>query len=296
MAPARPIDEALVRELLEEQHPDLAHLPIAAATTGWDNAVFRLGERLAVRLPRRLESVPLIAHEQQWLPELESHLPLPIPVPLRVGVAGRGFPWRWSVCPWLPGEPATTAPVADPALAARRLGAFLGALHQPAPPDAPRNRYRGTPLLDRSSRFHHAVASVGQTERLTPGRLGQVVSRWEDLVGTTRWAGPDVWLHGDLHPANLLIHNGQLCAVIDFGDVTAGDPATDLAVAWMLFEPAERQVLRAAVGTVDDATWLRAEAWALALAIAYLDGSPDGSPMVPVAHRTLGAVLDETVR
>jgi len=295
--PSRPIDESLVRDLLIDQHADLAGLPISPATSGWDNAVFRLGDRLSVRLPRRLEAVPLIAHEQRWLPELEAHLPLPIPVPLRVGVEGCGYPWPWSVCPWLPGEPASGTPPVDPRQTARRLGAFIGALHQPAPPDAPVNPHRGTPLARRAVRFHEALESVGRsTRRLPDARVDQIRTRWEELVSTPAHTEAPVWLHGDLHPANLLVHRGELCAVIDFGDVTSGDPATDLAVGWMLLDGPSRVELRRAVGTVDDDTWRRAEAWALALALAYLDGSPDGSPMVDVALRTLAAVLDEPLR
>lgn len=294
---SRPIDESLVRDLLTQQHPDLARLPISPPTSGWDNAVFQLGERLAVRLPRRSESVPLIANEQRWLPVLEEHLPLPIPVPLRTGTRGVGYPWPWSICPWLPGEPASTTPPADPVQTARRLGAFIGALQQPAPPDAPINPYRGTALALRTPRLHEALARVGRTsQRLSQARVDQIWARWRELVDTPPYVGPPLWLHGDLHPANLLIHNGALCAVIDFGDVSSGDPATDLAVGWMLFDHASRNELRRAVGTVDDHTWLRAEAWALALAVAYLDGSPDGSPLVDVALRTLAAVLDDPLR
>ena len=131
-----PIDEALVRGLLSDQHPDLAALPLARVGSGWDNELFRLGARWVVRLPRRALAAGLVEGEQRWLPELAGRLPLAVPVPLRCGVPGRGYPWRWSVCPWLEGETAAEA-VFSPERAAADLGAFLRALHRPAPPAAP---------------------------------------------------------------------------------------------------------------------------------------------------------------
>lgn len=280
------VDVGLVRSLLAEQHPDLAHLPVTALAEGWDNAVFRVGPHLTARLPRRPEGVALIAHEQRWLPELAPRLPLPVPAPVRVGAPGAGYPWPWSLCPWLPGRPASTHPLHDGTEAARVLGGFLAALHRPAPADAPENPYRGVPLAERDQRFRDAVDHLAtRPERLHPAGLTWVVDRW-DALRSTPWPGPPVWLHGDLHPHNLLVDDGRLSAVIDFGDLTSGDPATDLAVAWMLLDPPGREVLRATTGH-DDATWSRAEAWAVALAVAYLEGSPDGSPMLAVAHRTL---------
>jgi aminoglycoside phosphotransferase (APT) family kinase protein len=278
----------LVRALLADQHPDLAHLDVTPLAAGWDNTVFRVGPDLVARLPRRVEGVALIAHEQWWLPELAPHLPLPIPAPVRTGVPGCGYPWPWSLCPWFPGEPASSHPPDDGDRAARDLGGFLAALHRPAPDDAPENPFRGVPLAARDRRFRDAIEHLaGRPDRLDPRTATWTLSRWEELRGTPPWSGPPVWLHGDLHPHNLLVHRGRLGAVIDFGDLTAGDPATDLAVGWMLFGAADRDVLRAASGNHGDDTWLRAEAWAIALAVAYLEGSPDGSPMLPVAHRTL---------
>jgi aminoglycoside phosphotransferase (APT) family kinase protein len=133
------IDPSLVRALLQEQHTDLAQLALIDIGEGWDNKLFRLGDALAVRLPRRAASAALIEHEQRWLPRLSPRLPLPVPVPLRVGRPGSGFPWSWSVVPWLAGESALVAPPQDPAPIAATLAQFLRALHQPAPDDAPHN-------------------------------------------------------------------------------------------------------------------------------------------------------------
>lgn len=133
------ITPELVRALLDEQHADLASMPLRHVATGWDNAVYRLGDQLTVRLPRRVASAALVLHEQRWLPELADGLPLPVPVPLRVGVPGCGYPWAWSVCPWLPGVEIEHAQPTDWHKAAGQLGGFLAALHRPAPRDAPRN-------------------------------------------------------------------------------------------------------------------------------------------------------------
>src|SRR5689334_3635384 len=127
------IDSALVAGLLAKQHPDLAHLPLRAVDAGWDNALFRLGDHLAVRLPRRALAAPLIIHEQRWLPNLANCLALPIPAPLRVGTPTLGYPWHWSIVPWLSGMAADQhAPDAAQALP---FAAFLRSLHVPAPAD-----------------------------------------------------------------------------------------------------------------------------------------------------------------
>lgn len=292
----RPLDRALVRDLLADQHPDLLDLPIGEPEHGWDNAVFRLGADLAVRLPRRPEGAALIDAEQRWLPGLAAQVPVEVPTPVRSGEPGLGYPWRWSVCRWVEGTTALSVPLTDPtttARAAAALGGFLAALHHPAPPDAPANPFRGVPLAARAGRLHDALEVVRSTPRaLGSGREAQVLRFWSERVEEVPWTSPPVWIHGDLHPGNLVFRDGTLRGVIDWGDLTAGDPATDLAVAWMLFDAGDRDRLRDAVGSVTDTTWRRAEAWALALSIAYLEGSPDGSPLLEVASRTLARLLD----
>ncbi len=284
------VDEALVRALLEDQHPDLAACDLSEPLFGWDNVMFRLGEELLVRLPRRAQAAELIEHEHRWLQVLAPLLPLPIPTPLRVGRAACGFPWSWSVCPWLPGARAATHPPSDMQSAARALGEFLRALHHTAPSDAPVNPHRGVPLAARSERLHTHVAQLG-----TGIDGAAVMALWERAVGAPAWSGLPVWLHGDLHPANVLVDGGRVSAVIDFGDITAGDPATDLSVAWMLLPAECRDTLRDAAGDVDDATWTRARGWALALAVAILSSSADNAVMDGVARRTLDAVQRDEV-
>jgi aminoglycoside phosphotransferase (APT) family kinase protein len=279
----------LVRRLLAAQQPDLAHLPIRVMAHGWDNLMYRLGDELAVRLPRRAVGAQLIVREQRWLPEVAPRLPLPVPVPVRTGRAGLGYPWPWSIVPFLPGQLAARESPADPAGAAVSLGRFLAALHLPAPRDAPVNRYRGIPLAERAAVVTENLGVVGGiVDR------GTVVRVWQAALATPAWGGAPVWLHGDLHPANILVHRGTISAVIDFGDITAGDPAVDLSVAWMLL-PADcrgafRDAYRAASGHADsDDTWARARGWALSL--ASLAHSADNPLIAAMGRRTIGAVL-----
>jgi aminoglycoside phosphotransferase (APT) family kinase protein len=291
--PADEVDVSpeLVRRLLAAQQPDLAHLPIEMMANGWDNLMCRLGAELVVRLPRRAVAAELITHEQRWLPALAPRLPLPVPAPVRAGGAALGYPWPWSVVPFLPGQVAAHDPPADPGDAAVSLGRFLGALHTPAAADAPANPNRGIPLADRKATDMQNVRALGG---LIDRRAVLRVS--EAAAATPGWHGPPVWLHGDFHPANILVHRGRISGVIDFGDVTSGDPATDLSVAWMLL-PAEchdafRAAYRTASGYPDsDDTWVRARGWALALSLVILAHSADNPLMTEIGHRTIGAVL-----
>ena len=207
------VDPPLVRALLREQHPDLADHPLVVAAAGWDNVTVRLGTDLAVRLPVRVEAARLVEHEQRWLPLLAPSVPVPVPVPVRTGRPGAGYPWRWTIVPWLTGTPTDAVSPADRDPWAEQLAVVLAALHHAAPGDAPRNRYRGVPLAARDE----AVA-VRITDSPDAAVLGPV---WRDGLAAPDWDGPAVWLHGDPHPANLLTADGRLAAVLDFGDVSA---------------------------------------------------------------------------
>jgi aminoglycoside phosphotransferase (APT) family kinase protein len=283
------IEPSLVRALLQEQHSDLAQLALIEIGEGWDNKLFRLGDDLAVRLPRRVASAALIDHEQRWLPQLAPRLPLPVPVPLRIGRPGSGFPWSWSVVPWFAGESALLAPPPDPAPMVPALGQFLRALHQPAPAEAPHNPWRGVALANRTEQVR---AHVRQLNGVIDGIA--VLSLWEHVVSTPSWSGPPMWIHGDLHPGNLLINDGRLSAVIDFGDLAAGDPATDLSVIWML-PPSARSMFLASTreefNATDDDTWRRARGWALALGLAYLASSRDDEAMGALGRAMIAAAL-----
>jgi aminoglycoside phosphotransferase (APT) family kinase protein len=231
----------------------------------------------------------LVEHEQRWLPFLAPTLPLPIPVPVRAGRPGAGYPWAWSVCPWLPGTVAASASLADPDQAAVDLARFVAALHRPAPRDAPANPYRGIPLEHRTERLLETVDALRDA---IDG--ASILSFWAATKSIPAWSGPALWLHGDLHPANILVDNGRISAVIDFGDLTAGDPATDLAVAWMLFDPVVRSTFRDAVGGVDDATWARARAWAVALGVAYIANSANNATFTNLGRRVVDAALSDS--
>jgi aminoglycoside phosphotransferase (APT) family kinase protein len=286
------IDPSFVRALLQEQQADLAHLSLTEVAEGWDNKLFRLGDDLTVRVPRRAASAALIEHEQQWLPRLSPRLPLPVPVPLRVGRPGCGFPWSWSVVPWFPGESALLAPPPDLATTAVALGRFLRALHQPAPESAPHNPWRGVPLAARAKAVREYLQQLdGLIDR------GAVLGLWERVLSTPPWSGPLLWIHGDLHPGNLLINSGRLSAVIDFGDLAAGDPATDLSVIWMLLPPLARQTFLTSVRgefyPLDDHMLIRARGWALALGLAYLANSGDDETMRALGRATIDNALSD---
>ena len=285
------IDEALVRALLHHQHPDLASLRLTPVGEGWDNAVFRLGDDLAVRMPRRAATAALIEHEQEWLPRLAVRLSLPVPTRVRVGRPGCGFPWPWSIVRWFPGQTAIVSPPEDLRPVAVALGRFLRTLHQPAPPEAPHNPWRSIPLDARTQRLHEHLDQLhGVVNR------ERVLALWDRLVVTARSSGPPMWIHGDLHSGNLLINNGELSAVLDFGDIAAGDPATDLSVMWMLLPPGVRGDLFKASGRDrshpgDEQMWRRARGWALALGVAYLAHANEEDALADLGKRTIAAAL-----
>ena len=281
------VDPSLVRALIQDQHPDLAHLVPLKVAEGWDNALFRLGDELAVRLPRRVASATLIEHEQRWLPQLSARLPVPVPVPVRVGVPGPMFGWSWSVVRWLPGQSLLHAASLDPVTTGATLKRFLRALHQPAPVDAPRNPWRGVPLEARTAALHQHLQQLDSVVD-----RAAVLSLWDRALSATAWPGPPLWLHGDLHPGNLLVSDGHLSGVIDFGDLTSGDPATDLAVLWML-PRSMRWRLEAGAGDEPEALRMRARGWALALGLAYLAHSRDDAAMAALGQRTINTALDE---
>jgi aminoglycoside phosphotransferase (APT) family kinase protein len=286
------ITSSLVRLLLKEQHPDLADLPLADSGNGWDNKVYRLGDQLAVRLPRRSAAATLVEHEHRWLPELAPRLPIAIPVPSRTGRPGCGYPWSWSVTQWFEGTNVVSSPLRDADRAALELGAFVSALHLPAPHDAPRNPFRGVPLANRTATVAERVKQLnGMVD------LHYVMRIWEAALHARTWSGPAVWIHGDLHPANLLVRNGHIAAVLDFGDLTAGDPATDLSVAWTLLPSSARTTFREATrelgDPIDEDTWTRARGWALLFGLIFLSSSRDDEVMRAMGRRALDSVLAE---
>lgn len=286
------VTQDLVLRLLTEQHPDLADRALVHADGGWDNEMYRLGDDLAVRLPRRKVAAELAANEHRWLPELATLLRLRVPTPLRVGRPGQGYPYPWAVVPWVPGEPAWRTPAAGRTTWAADLADTLADLHVPADPEAPVNPFRSGSLADRDAgvRQRLLVPVAGAPEA---GRLAAV---WDDALAAPAWAGPACWLHGDPHPANLLLADGALVALADFGDLTAGDPATDVATAWLTFDAAGRNAFRARLderGALDPATWRRARGWALSMALAMVRRTSDPA-IGGIGRHAVAELLAET--
>lgn len=276
------VDERLVRKLLAAQAPHLAALPLHSPHNGWDNSTWRLGDDLAVRLPRRSAAAQLLAHEQRWLGHTALRLPLPIPAPVVVGGPTTGYPWQWSVVPWFVGEVAARAYLAPDQ--ATVLGAFLAALHMPAAPDAPANPFRGVPLKARLPTLQQLLASDH-----APDDAGLVARAVELVVATAAElpASPErVWLHGDLHPRNILVQNGQLAAILDWGDMCGGDAATDLATVWWLFEVDDQAPFWTAYGLAAGGgqTWHRSRAWAAVFGLMFLHFAKADDPEVADAE------------
>ncbi|MGW3087732.1 aminoglycoside phosphotransferase family protein [Streptomyces sp. NPDC001108] len=278
------ITAELVRDLLRDQHPDLADRPVRLGARGWDNQLWRLGDDLAVRLPWATESADeLLLKEHAWMPVLAPGLPLPVPVPQRLGKPSARYPRPWIVTTWVPGTPADLAPATGDA-SADALAAFLTALHRPAPATAPAGRTRGGPLTEWDGHFTGLLDSAAG-RGLVPDP-GAVRSVWDDALAAPGWDGPPLWIHGDLHAANVLTEHGTLCGVIDFGDLCAGDPAYDLAAAWTLLPDGAADRFFAAYGpAVDPATLLRARGITAHRALVCIDigdagthGRPGGKP------------------
>jgi aminoglycoside phosphotransferase (APT) family kinase protein len=288
------VDEPVVRRLLREQHPDLAELELRLVANGWDNVLYRLGSELVVRLPRRTVAAELIEHEQRWLPSIAARVSVAVPAPVRIGRSSDGFPWHWSISPWLEGELASRTSFADHGSLAADLATFVAELHTPAPAEAPANPVRGVPLASRDKAVRERLSSG-----LVP-RAEDVAQLWDAAVATEPWTSPPVWLHGDLHPANILVRNGRLAAVIDFGDLTGGDPATDLATAWLTFDPDGRARFRAALdrgkSNYGDATWARARGWAITMGTALVTSSADNPAMHAMGVHALEQVLLDAER
>lgn len=261
------IDAALAEALLLEQCPELLDPPVRVVDEGWDNVTFRISALHALRLPRREIAVELLRNEQKWLPELAGWIPLPVPRPVFLGEPSERFPWTWSVVDWVPGSTVEGRPL-DQA-AATTMADTLRALHRPAPADAPGNPFRGLPLAARREVVEARLNDLGLHQ------LARAWSRALDAPPSTR----RVWIHGDLHPRNVLVREGRLSGIIDWGDLCAGDPATDLACAWTLFEASERDAFLTTYGA-SDAEIDRAAGWAVNFGSGLLaSGEPRHVPM-----------------
>ena len=271
----------LVRALLRDQHADLADLPIRLLDAGWDNVMLRIGDGLLARLPRRAIAEALLKNEQAWLPRLAPSLPLPIPAPLRTGVPGAGYPFVWSILPWIEGEAADLAP--PDSSEAPVLARFLKAVHQPAPADAPRNTVRDCPLSGKQADIERRMTILKrETDAITPA----IEQAWSDALTAPMDVKP-TWVAGDVHARNVLVHQGKLAAFIDWGDMCAGDAATDLASIWSLFKDPQARAEAVAAYGMSSATRSRAMGWAVFYGVILLETGRRDTPR----HAAMGEAI-----
>jgi aminoglycoside phosphotransferase (APT) family kinase protein len=287
--PGVSIDAGLVRRLISAQFPEWAHLPVMPVEPGgWDNRTFRLGDSMSVRLPSAAAYAAQVEKEHRWLPRLAPHLPLPIPVPLAKGAPAQGYPWPWSVYRWLGGRPATAELIADPTRFARSLANFLVALHRVDPTGGPsagqHNFHRGGQLSVYDAETRAALSAL-------TGRIDKAAAEdvWAAALGS-QWQAPPIWVHGDVASGNLLVEDGKLCGVIDFGSSAVGDPASDLVIAWTGFSGESRQAFRDAV-SLDEQTWARARGWALWKALITAAGHDSNQREAEKSWRVIDEVL-----
>ncbi|HEX3301837.1 MAG TPA: aminoglycoside phosphotransferase family protein [Thermomicrobiales bacterium] len=284
------VDVPLVRRLIDTQFPQWSELPIRpVAHDGWDNWTFHLGDDMTVRLPSAAGYAEQVEKEQHWLPRLAPVLPLPIPVPLAMGMPDAEYPWHWSVYEWLDGEVATIERIADLPRFASTLADFLVALQQAdatgGPPPGQHNFWRGGPLTVYDDETRQALKTLEGAIDIDAAR-----AVWETALAAT-WHGSPVWFHGDVAFGNLLVKNGELYGVIDFGTSGVGDPSCDLAIAWTLFAGESREVFRAAL-PLDEGTWARGRGWTLWKALITLAPIADTDSL---EARTAWNVIDEVL-
>ncbi|MFB7715723.1 aminoglycoside phosphotransferase family protein [Streptomyces sp. NPDC056105] len=289
------ITEDLVRALLQDQHPDLAKLPIREVAGGWGNQMWRLGDELAVRMQRMNTRPDPQLKERRWLPVLARQLPLPIPTPVRDGEPSERFPKIWTVMTWIDGTPLDHGAISRVEHAADTLAAFLKALHVEAPADAPVDTVRGVHTQECAETFEQLFQAVA------PSHLAdQVRAVWDEAVAAPAWQGPPVWVHGDLHPANVVVADGTLAGVVDFEDVFAGDPAWDLAAGWVLLPEGGASRFFDVYAQADQATVRRARGLAAMKSLFLMlmgqngdRGLPGGKPQWGPAGRS---ALDRVVK
>jgi aminoglycoside phosphotransferase (APT) family kinase protein len=285
------VNEDLVRRLLAAQFPEWADATLDLVG-GWDNTTFRLGNELAIRLPWGDWAVSQREKEHLWLPRLAAQLPIAVPEPLAMGRPGEGYPWPWSVYRWLEGEEATFAAVADPHGAAMQLAEFLAALWKIDPDGGPTpgRGGRGEPLARRDG--PGVRAKIAALDGLVDAEA--VAATWDAALQAEAQDVPAVWVHGDLHAANLLLTGGRLSAVIDWGCCGVADPACDLLVAWMFLDQETRVALREELA-IDDAMWARGRGWTLIYSLPETADLTDADPDVAgKARESLARLVEVT--
>ncbi len=284
------VDERFVQSLIDQQMPDLCGLELRSFDEGFDNSLWRLGEEYLVRLPRRKVAVASLENEIKWLPELAPRLSAAIPIPLRVGSPTTAFPSCWTVISWFKGVTADVAHVGNFATIARQVGAFLRSLHVPSPSDAPINPFRSVSLRDRAATFEERMANLPSD---LDGRILREV--WTTSLDEADGLRTPVWIHGDLHPANVVIDNDSLVAVIDFGDLCSGDPATDLAGALMLLPGGLDESFTATYGDIDPSLMIRSLGWAVLFSLMFAElGKQGRMSYYDVGRATLERIIERS--
>ncbi|WP_207208879.1 aminoglycoside phosphotransferase family protein [Nocardioides oleivorans] len=278
------IDDGTVRRLVAAQLPDWASLPLRRMPpVGTDNQLFRLGDDLLVRMPRIHWAADSALTEHAWLPRLAPHLPLPIPAPVALGEPGEGYPWHWTVVPWIVGD-TPTEQTFDSEEWAVSLASFVRACREVPPLDGPvKTEGRGAPV----DRLDDWVQEW--TARADPALVDRdaVLAVWADALAAPSYDGEPRWFHGDLHEGNLLVRDGRLAAVIDWGAAGRGDPAIELNAMWGYLPASVAELYRAEVG-LDEAAYRRARGFALAPSISALTYYRDTAP--EIARGSLGTV------
>jgi aminoglycoside phosphotransferase (APT) family kinase protein len=278
----------LVRGLLASQAPDLAQGRLRHFAHGWDNESFLLerdeAAQVLVRIPRREVAAQCLINEQRFLPEIAQRLPIPVPEPIILGEPTPEYPFAWSVVPHLPGTTARDVSPAERAHVAEPLAEAFVALHVEAI-DPPPHQSRGVPLAARDAGITQMIDELRTGKSRSEFDWDLINVRWAQWSAAPAWPKPPVWIHGDPHPGNVLL---DPLALIDFGDITGGDPAGDLATAWLMFAPEDRvrfQHRADAIGDYDEHIWTRARAWALVYALVMLRFDTTG--LVPMARSVL---------
>ena len=247
---------------------------------------------MAVRVPRRKQVVKQIRKTHKWLPNLSKHLPLEVPKPLSLGQPDKNFPWEWSICQWLDGETPSPQNITDMDGAAVALAEFIAALQRIETKDGPQpgehNFFRGVSLSQRDDIVRSSIIQLG--DRINSAI---VTEAWTSDRNAPEFHEAPVWVHGDIHAGNLLVRDGRISAVIDFGGLAVGDPAVDLIVAWNMLPPPSRELFRHKL-KVSDETWARGRGWALSIALVALPYYWNTNPViVSTSKRVIAQVLTD---
>ncbi len=287
------INRSIVKDLIEEQFPHFSSLPLELVNSaGTDHVLFRLGKEKVIRLPKFHRVADQGEKEHTWLPRLAPFLPLEIPTPIEKGTPSKDYPLHWSIYSWIEGEMASSRSITDLRSAAISIAQFINALQKIDPAKGPlsgkQNEFRGFTLAHQNPYARVAIETLKGI--FNPDTL---TSCWQAALRAPLWEGSGVFLHGDLHEGNLLAQNGTLSAVIDFGLLGVGAPASDLMVAWTLLSPETREIFRKEL-TLDEATWQRGRGWALSFGLialaCYLHTNPT---LAQIAKKTIEQVLSD---